>query len=278
MSDTQERWRDESSDEAGQSPTPSDKTSEGKSRHNPRQLTAARALEIFKMRPQLKTPGPLRRGAMMHCKAIAPQFGVSPKTVREIWAGRAWARATRKEWTEAEIETRASSISLMMRDDSAGGASNPSDTTGVLQRTTNNDAVANSLRIPALQHFPGALGAVAPPSHQYAPTPRIVPLLGLNTGAVPSLQALLAAAYAPQQAGVQQMQPAPPQAHTTSTARLLAQFAGSQTAPPRTVWGSGAATQLVPTQDFESAIRSLKAKLAQLQQAKNLAQHHFLQQ
>ena len=106
----------------------------------------------------------------------------------------------------------------------------------------------------------------------------MVPLLGLNTGAVPSLQALLATAYAPQQAGLQQMQSAPQQAHTTSTARLLAQFAGSQTAPPRTVWGSGAATQLVPTQDFESAIRSLKAKLAQLQQAKNLAQHRFLQQ
>jgi len=281
MSGSPEGQRDVSCDEAGlkNSPTPSDNSWEGKSRHNPRQLTATRALEIFKLRPHLK--GPMRRGAMMQCKAIAPLFGISPKTVREIWTGRAWASATRREWTEAEIERRASSISLMIREDSAGGASNSSDTTDVLQRTTNNNAVANSLRIPALQHsLPEALGPVATPSHQHAPTLQMAPLLGLSDGAAPSLKALLAAAYAPQQAGLQQMQPAAPQAQTSSTAQLLAEFSGCHTAPPRKAWGSGAATQLVPAQDFESTLRSLQAALAQLL-AKSHAQHqcqcHVLQ-
>jgi len=77
--------------EAGQnSPTPADNASDGKRQHK-RQLTAARALEIFMLRPQLKSPGQLWRGAMIHCRAVAPEFGVSAKTVREIWAGRAWA-------------------------------------------------------------------------------------------------------------------------------------------------------------------------------------------
>ena len=250
-------------EEEQNSPVASDNTSEYKARHYPRQLTAVRALEIFRLRPQLK--GPLRRGSMVHCKAIAPGFGVSAKTVREIWAGRAWARATRHEWTEAEFATRASSFSL--------------------QRTTSNNAVGDlsphSWSISALQHLPaGALGASAPWSQHEAPTPQVAPLLGLNTGAVPSLQALLAAAHAPQQAVLQQTQPAAPQAHTIPAAQLPTQFAGFQTAPPHTVWGSGApsgaATQLVPAQDFESAIRSLQAKLAHLQ-AENQAQNRFLQ-
>jgi hypothetical protein len=221
-----------------------DDPAQGKSRHHPRQLTGERALEIFKLRPQLK--GPIRRGSMLQCKAIAPLFGVSPKTVREIWAGRAWARATRTEWTDAEIETRVSSISLAMRDDSAGGASNVSDAISLLRPTTNNDArsgaVTDSLRIPALQH---------------------------SLSAAPSLQTLLAAAaYAPQQLALQQLQPTAPQAHTSSTAQLLAQVSDIQTPPPHTAWGSGAATQLTGANNFE---------LAQVQ-ATNQAQHRFLQQ
>jgi hypothetical protein len=253
--------RDASFDEAGQnSPSPSDNSSEGKARHHPRKLTNARALEIFKLRPQLK--GPVRRGAMVHCKAIAPQFGVSPKTVREIWAGRAWARATFTEWTDTEIATRTSSVSL--------------------QRNVRNNAVADlpphSWSIPALQHsLPAALDPVARSQHK-APTLQAAPLLDLNAGAIPSLQALLAAAHAPQQVVLPNMQPATP--HTNPAAQLLAQFAGLQKAPPHTVRGSGApsgaATQLVPTQDFESAIRSSQAKLAHLQ-ANNQAKHRFLQ-
>ena len=179
MSHTLAGWRDALCGNAGQnSPAPADSTSEGKGQHT-RKLTPARALEIFMLRPQLKTLGQLRRGSMVHCKTIAPQFGVSPKTVREIWAGRAWARATRKEWTKEEIATGAvSSFSRMIRADSAGGASNPSDTS-----------------------HPGALG---PPRQDHTPMQHAAPLPGPTTR---PLQTLLAA---PQQAssGLPAAQPA----------------------------------------------------------------------
>ncbi|KAJ1470068.1 hypothetical protein T484DRAFT_1849275 [Baffinella frigidus] len=244
MSGAPEDERDASCDEAGQNSPASDSPSEGKSYYHPRQLTAARALEIFRLRPP-KGPGQLRRGAMKQINAIAPQFGVSAKTVREIWAGRSWSRATRKEWTEAEVATKASSFSLMIGDDSAGIASNSSDTTGVLQRTTSYDAAADSPPhgIPALQpSLPVSLLAFAPPSQHQAPMLQAAPPLDLNTGALPSLQALLAAARA-----------------------------GFQVPPPHTAWGSGAATQLVPAQNLEPAIRSLQARLLQHEV------HHFLQ-
>jgi len=43
---------------------------------------------------------------MLHCKAVAPRFAVSAKTVREIWSGRSWTRVTRPEWSAAEIAAR----------------------------------------------------------------------------------------------------------------------------------------------------------------------------
>ncbi|KAJ1485264.1 hypothetical protein T484DRAFT_1892829 [Baffinella frigidus] len=72
-----------------------------------RALTAEKAIAIYRLRPEMKTPGRLRRGAMAHCKIVAPQFSVSAKTVREIWSGRSWARITQPEWTKAEMAARA---------------------------------------------------------------------------------------------------------------------------------------------------------------------------
>ena len=239
MSHTPKCWRDALCGNAGQnSPTPADNTSEGKGQHT-RQLTPARALEIFKLRPRLKNPGQRRRGEMVHCKTIAPQFGVSPKTVREIWSGRAWARATRKEWTTEEIATGAvSSFSRMMRDDSAGGASNSPDTS-----------------------LPGALGPAAPPRQDHTPMLHAAPLAAPSNGDARSLQALLAAAA---RSG-SELSNAPQQVS-----------AGLQTAQP--AWGSGGA-MFVPAQaaqDLDSAIRSLQAKLALQRQAQH--QHQRQQQ
>ena len=42
------------------------------SRSKTRQLTAEEALAIYRMRPQMKSPGRLRRGAMLHCKVERP--------------------------------------------------------------------------------------------------------------------------------------------------------------------------------------------------------------
>ena len=50
--------------------------------------------------------GQLRRGSMLHCKAIAPKYGVTPKTIRDVWSGRSWAEATKPLWTEEEIKRR----------------------------------------------------------------------------------------------------------------------------------------------------------------------------
>ena len=41
---------------------------------------------------------------MLHCKAVAPKYGVTPKTIRDVWSGRSWAEATRHLWTEEEIK------------------------------------------------------------------------------------------------------------------------------------------------------------------------------
>jgi len=70
------------------------------------QLTAEEAAEIYKLRPQPGKGGTLRRGSMLHCKAVAPKYGVTPKTIRDVWSGRSWAEATKPLWTEEEIKRR----------------------------------------------------------------------------------------------------------------------------------------------------------------------------
>ena len=66
------------------------------------QLTAEEAAEIYEMRPKIKDGKALKRGSMLKCKAIAPKFGVTPKTIRDIWRGRTWTQATEHLWTESE--------------------------------------------------------------------------------------------------------------------------------------------------------------------------------
>ena len=66
------------------------------------QLTDAEAVEIFKLRPKPKMGKGLRRGSMLLCKTLAPKYGVSPKTIRDIWRGRTWLHATESLWTDEE--------------------------------------------------------------------------------------------------------------------------------------------------------------------------------
>ena len=42
----------------------------------------------------------------MVSRNLAPRFGVTPKTIRDVWSGRTWVEATRHLWTEAEIAAR----------------------------------------------------------------------------------------------------------------------------------------------------------------------------
>jgi hypothetical protein len=62
-------------------------------------------LEIFELRPKMST-GRQRRGSMIQCKSIAPKYGVTAKTVREIWRGQTWTETTWPLWTEEEINAR----------------------------------------------------------------------------------------------------------------------------------------------------------------------------
>ena len=72
------------------------------------QLTAEEAAEIYLMRPKVVGKGDRpKRGSMIKCKSIAPKYGVSAKTIRDIWRGRTWIEATRHLWTREEEHSRA---------------------------------------------------------------------------------------------------------------------------------------------------------------------------
>ena len=63
------------------------------------QLTDKDAVEIFQQRPRARKGKTLRKGSMLLCKTIAPKYGVSAKTIRDIWRGRTWLHATEHLWT-----------------------------------------------------------------------------------------------------------------------------------------------------------------------------------
>jgi hypothetical protein len=66
------------------------------------QLSNSDAIEIFQLRPKNVKTNILQRGSMVLCKTIAPKYGVSPKTIRDIWRGRTWLHATGHLWSDEE--------------------------------------------------------------------------------------------------------------------------------------------------------------------------------
>jgi hypothetical protein len=70
------------------------------------QLNAADAVEIFELRPKSGKGEALRRGSLLLCKSVAPKYGVSAKTIRDIWRCRTWSHATEHLWTEDDKITR----------------------------------------------------------------------------------------------------------------------------------------------------------------------------
>lgn len=71
-------------------------------------LTEDQVIEIYNLRPQHARQGRLRRGSMLRCKTIAPRYGVTPKTIRDIWCGRTWPQTTEHLWTDEERAARQS--------------------------------------------------------------------------------------------------------------------------------------------------------------------------
>jgi hypothetical protein len=57
-------------------------------------LSKERAMEVYKRRPDRMSFKKNRRGAMNDCHAVAVEFGVTAKTIRDIWRGRTWGEAT----------------------------------------------------------------------------------------------------------------------------------------------------------------------------------------
>ena len=63
-------------------------------------LTSAEALEIYDLRPRLPPPPPGRdnryfHGKLVYSETLGPRYGVSPLTIRDIWAGRSWTLFTK---------------------------------------------------------------------------------------------------------------------------------------------------------------------------------------
>jgi hypothetical protein len=56
-------------------------------------LTEQQAVEICAMKPAVPITGTLHRGES-RSRIIAERFGVSPKTVRDIWNRKTWVSAT----------------------------------------------------------------------------------------------------------------------------------------------------------------------------------------
>ena len=68
-------------------------------------LTVEQAIEIYHLRLKSDTAQSAGRGAAPtpgRTQAVAEHFGVSPKTVRDIWNRRSWANETRHLWAPSE--------------------------------------------------------------------------------------------------------------------------------------------------------------------------------
>jgi len=63
-------------------------------------LTSAEVLEIYDLRPRLPPLPPGRdnryfHGKLVYSETLGPRYGVSPLTIRDIWAGRSWTLFTK---------------------------------------------------------------------------------------------------------------------------------------------------------------------------------------
>jgi hypothetical protein len=67
-----------------------------------KQLQPEVVLEIYRKRPRFSHQESFRRGNLLLCKSVAPKYGVTPKTIRDIWRGRTWSQVTMSEWTHEE--------------------------------------------------------------------------------------------------------------------------------------------------------------------------------
>ena len=65
-----------------------------------------RHLRLLRIINRHTTEGHVSNGGLVHCRLLAPKYGVTPKTIRDVWSGRTWAEATRHLWTPEEKAQR----------------------------------------------------------------------------------------------------------------------------------------------------------------------------
>lgn len=73
---------------------------DAKRKQGRQKLTSAEVLEIYDMRPRLPPLPPGRdnryfHGKLVYSETLGPRYGVSPLTIRDIWAGRSWTLFTK---------------------------------------------------------------------------------------------------------------------------------------------------------------------------------------
>jgi hypothetical protein len=61
------------------------RSSDGQANAKRLRMTKQQAIEIFCQRPNAGVDDKLRRGSMSGCKDLAIKYGVTPKTIRDIW-------------------------------------------------------------------------------------------------------------------------------------------------------------------------------------------------
>eukprot|EP00286_Rhodomonas_abbreviata_P009303 CAMPEP_0181325966 /NCGR_PEP_ID=MMETSP1101-20121128/21226_1 /TAXON_ID=46948 /ORGANISM="Rhodomonas abbreviata, Strain Caron Lab Isolate" /LENGTH=250 /DNA_ID=CAMNT_0023434347 /DNA_START=9 /DNA_END=761 /DNA_ORIENTATION=+ len=150
------------------------------------QLTAEEAAEIYMMRPKPGVGGLLRRGSMLHCKTIAPKYGVTAKTIRDVWSGRSWVDSTRHLWTkeeEAKFLARGSEEEKEEKDEKSSTTPSPIDAPKLPLSGCQPQLLGDTL---------GSLGCIAPgiaPGNLLWPNPNLLytlpsglPESSFNTG------------------------------------------------------------------------------------------------
>eukprot|EP00961_Rhodomonas_salina_P013008 175029-Rhodomonas_salina.2 len=123
------------------------------------QLTLDEAAEIYSMRPEFAKGSTLRRGCMVKSKMIAPLFGVTPKTVRDIWHARTWVLATRHLWTEEEIAYRAKG-GVESEDEDRTSSTGSVSPTASMDNMTLHSLAHNWIALSSLQNQPSTLGGI----------------------------------------------------------------------------------------------------------------------
>ena len=61
------------------------RSSDGQANSKRLRMTKQQAIEIYCQRPNAGVDDKLRRGSMSGCKDLAIKYGVTPKTIRDIW-------------------------------------------------------------------------------------------------------------------------------------------------------------------------------------------------